>query len=516
MQDVGNLPIAAQSPRRKTWPWAVGSVLAVALVLAATLIGRSIAASHRAANYLVAAPRQPLMTVSGATPAGRALRLTALDPKSGNLLALTSAPPSDCPPGVACVSSPVPDTLAVYDGATGRQLASRALVQNDPLTHAALLLVDGARGVAYAVVPPGELTGAALYRISPTTAEPLGEQALSSTDFATILGGAFVPTTGDLALVSGNDLLLVDPNSGAILGRQSYTTHPGPVTIGGVVADARGEAIYVVYTAGNTSMLWSFTATQALQPQATRVLPDGARLGDYDPVHNLLVFIGPKGEISTLAASDATNAAVSLQTVSVPSGALAVAFDGANSRLAVAHASNVTVYDARSGQEVATLPIPVETIDAAAPLSCGLFDTAQGGRVYVRDATGAIVIASDTASTRGANDLGTALILARSAMAHFLPKPKQTPPFVDASSFPVGAGSAPRDYYIDYGDRGWQVYPNGSIASAVSAAARSNARYQVTFTISWYQLFQHTHIWTCLVMPDGSVRLSGESGDSLP
>ncbi|MGH2485895.1 MAG: hypothetical protein ACRDHE_07785, partial [Ktedonobacterales bacterium] len=118
----------AASPRGKTWPWAASSILAVLLILAATLVGRQIAAQHRAAGYLVAAPALPTLNVLGATPADRAVRLSALDDATGDLLAFTSSPTRDCPPDVACVASPTPDTLAVYDGANGEPLATRRLV----------------------------------------------------------------------------------------------------------------------------------------------------------------------------------------------------------------------------------------------------------------------------------------------------------------------------------------------------------------------------------------------------
>ena len=514
MHDIGNMPIAAQ-PRGRTWPWAAGSVLAVALVLAATLIGRHIAASHRAAGYLVAAPTQPTLSVLGATPAARAIRLAALDPKSGDLLALTSSPLRDCPPAIACAASPVPDTLAVYDGTTGRQLAARALAPNDPLTHAALLLVDGTRGVAYAVVPTGEQTDPMLYRISPTTAEPVGEQVLSSVDVPTILGGALVPATGDLALVAGNDLLLLDPTNGMILKRQPLGGPAGMPDVDGPVVDGTSATIYLEAHDGPNASLRAFAA-KTLQPTGQRQLPAAPapdRLGDYDPARNVFAFVGAGGVVATLPAGDPS---ATPHTLSGVTGALAVAWDGANNRLVVARSNDVTVYDAQTGQLVATLPMPVETIDAAAPIGRGLFTAPEGGRVYMRDATGAFVIATDAKTTRGAANPGAALILARAAMAHFLPTSKQTPPFVAASSFPVGAGARPRDYFIDFSDRGWQAYPNGSIASAVSATTRDRAAYQVTFTVSWYQLFQHTHTWTCLVMADGSVRLSAESGDALP
>lgn len=515
MHDIGNLPIAAQPSRGKTWPWAVGSVLAVMVVLAATLIGRQIAASHRAAGYLVAAPTQPTMSVSGATPADRALRLTALDPQSGDLLALTSAPLRDCPPTIACAASPVPDALAVYDGTTGRQLASRGLVPNDPLTHAALLLVDGARGVAYVVVPPGEQTGAVLYRLSPTTAGPMGEQTLSSTDFPTILGGALVPTTGNLAVVTDSQLLLLNPTTGAILARQPLASAGVSPRIDGPVVDAAGARIALVQRDGSGASLRVFAAT-TLQPLATRPLSNGARLGDFDPASGAFAFIGASGDVSTLSLNDVANAAATPQPIPGLTGARTVAWDAANNRIAVARASDVAIYDNQTGRVIAALPVTVATSDPAAPTSQGLFAASQGGRVYLRDTTGIILIARDTAATQRAGDPGTALILARAAMAHFLPTPKQTPPFVAASSFPVGAGARSRDYYIDFGDRGWQAYPNGSIASAVSATTRGHAAYQVTFTVSWYQLFQHTRTWTCLVMADGSVRLSAESGDALP
>ena len=514
MADSRDISLSAAQSRKKTWPWAAGSILATLLVLVATLVGRQIAANRRAAGYLVAGPPLPTLSVLGATPANRALRLATLDPATGDILALTSAPTRDCPPGVSCVASPTPDTLAVYDGATGQQLATRALVPNDPLTYAQFLVIDGARHVAYAIAPPGEGTTAMLFRLSPTTGAAIGALALPSAVSTDLAGAALVSTTGNLALVSGSRLMLLDPGSGVILTQQSIATADAAPSVDGPVVDATGATIALVLRDGFGARLRMFSAT-TLRPLATHALPTGSRLGDYDPTDGAFALIGAHGDVSTLSAGDLASDAAA-KALSDVSGARAVAWEGARNRLIVAHASDVTAYDVGAGRAIAALPIAFAASDAAAPASRSLFTGTQDGRLYIRDVTGMLIIARDVEATRRAGDPGTALLLARSAMARYLPKPKQSPPFVAASSFPVAAGTRQRDYYISFSDRGWQAFPGGSIASAVSATARDGAAYQVTFMISWYQLFPHTHTWVCLVTPDGSVRLSAESGDALP
>ena len=511
----------AASLRGKTWPWAAGSVLAVLLILAAALIGRQIAAKHRAAGYLVAAPALPTLSVLGATPADRAVRLAALDPATGDLLALTSSPTRDCPPGVACVASPTPDTLAVYAGANGQPLATRKLVANDPLTYSQFLVVDGARHVAYAIAPPGEGTSAILYRLDPTTGAALGTLALPPAISMSLSGAALLPTTGNLALVVGNQLLLLDPATGATLATRAISADGGALAVDGPVVDATGATITVLARAGDSATLATFAAA-TLQPLAARSLPSGARLGDFDPVHGMFALIGANGSVSTLAANDATTSAVAPQPLRGVTGALAVAWENAGNRLVVAHATDVTVYDTGTGQPIAALPVTYSARDAAAPYSRGLFAGSNDGLVFmretmfVRDATGVVVIARDVETTHRAGSPGTALLLARAALARYVPTERQSPPFIAPGCFPAGVGTRVRDYYLLLAGQGWQTYPNGSIAGAVSVTARDHAVYQVTFTISWYQLFAHSRAWTCLVMADGSVRLVAESGDSLP
>lgn len=509
----------AASLRGKTWPWAAGSILAVLLILAATLAGRQIAAKHRASGYLVAAPSLPSLDVLGATPADRAVRLAALDPATGNLLALTSSPTRDCPPGVACVASPTPDTLAVYDGANGQSLATRRLVANDPLTYGQFLVVDGARHVAYAIAPPGEGTSAMLYRLDPTTGAALGASALPLAISTSLSGAALLPTTGNLALVVGNQLLLLNPTSGATLATRAISADGGALAVDGPIVDttgATGATITLLTRAGDSATLATYAAA-TLQPVSTRPLPSGARLGDFDPVHGMFALIGANGGVSTLAANAATTTStVAPQPLREVTGALAVAWGNAGSRLVVAHATDVTIYDAGTGKAIAALPVTYTARDAAAPYSRGLFAGASDGLVFMRDATGVVVIARDVEAAHRAGSRGTALLLARAALSRYVPTEPQSPPFIGAGSFPAGVGTRGRDYYLLLAGQGWQTYPNGSVASAVSVTARDHAVYQVTFTISWYQLFPHSRTWTCLVMADGSVRLVAESGDSLP
>ncbi|MGH2514911.1 MAG: hypothetical protein ACRDHP_04580, partial [Ktedonobacterales bacterium] len=134
-----------------TWPWAAGSILAVALVLGATLIGHSVITGRQAPPLRAAAPALPVLPVVATTPASVSAQLVALDASAGTLVALTTAGEPTCPPAAACPPAPPLQRFAVFDGQTGTPLAWSPL--SGSVTGSMLLLADPSRHLAYAVAP---------------------------------------------------------------------------------------------------------------------------------------------------------------------------------------------------------------------------------------------------------------------------------------------------------------------------------------------------------------------------
>ncbi|HEY7339766.1 MAG TPA: hypothetical protein VH591_02695, partial [Ktedonobacterales bacterium] len=116
----------------------------------------------------------------------------------------------------------------------------------------------------------------------------------------------------------------------------------------------------------------------------------------------------------------------------------------------------------------------------------------------------------------GALASGSAALLARAALGRFLPDTNQDPPFVAPESFPAAVGTIKLNFWQHYPDIGWRGPYPGTTETAVSAAPGKPGSYLVTFSMSWYQVFQRHHTWVCLVAPDGSVLLQSESGDPVP
>src|SRR6185437_8059783 len=73
-----------------TWPWALGSLLLVGVVLAAMLAGHAVVSRAQQSEALVPAPSVPPLAVAAvAHPAG-GVQLLALDQDAGRLAVLTS------------------------------------------------------------------------------------------------------------------------------------------------------------------------------------------------------------------------------------------------------------------------------------------------------------------------------------------------------------------------------------------------------------------------------------------
>src|SRR5215469_1537671 len=81
---------AGPGPSR-TWPWAVGSIAAVVIVLGATLLGHALVSGRHVPPLAVAAPAVPPLAVVAATSPAISAQLVALDASAGHLVALTTS-----------------------------------------------------------------------------------------------------------------------------------------------------------------------------------------------------------------------------------------------------------------------------------------------------------------------------------------------------------------------------------------------------------------------------------------
>src|SRR5690348_14944020 len=92
-----------RAPHGPTWPWALGSLLLVALVLVAMVGGRALVSRSQQGQQQVSAPKVPPIPVAAiAHPEGGAQAI-ALDQSAGRLAVLTSNKETpSCPPVGAC------------------------------------------------------------------------------------------------------------------------------------------------------------------------------------------------------------------------------------------------------------------------------------------------------------------------------------------------------------------------------------------------------------------------------
>jgi PQQ-like domain len=483
----------------------------VLVILLATLVAHAVADSARRAGATVAAPALPAPpVVAVAHPEAGALLVT-YDSATGHLVTLASAHEPFCPPVGPCQTAR-PDALVVLDGASSKLLARTALDRDTAsAADASLLLDDPTQGRVYAVSP------GAIAIFSAASGALVGHYALSpATPWS---GGALDLATGRLYLVGGGHLRALDPATGAALASVSLPVATGaPVPDGPVLDTARG-LLYVetrpVQASAVPQLLVYDAAT--LRQVGTGTLSLGARLGPLDTVSGLLATFGGDGHAWQVSINAA--GAPSLTRVPALDGALAL---GANPLLRhryVADATQMRLLDATTGRTVAALPLA-----ARWPSSLPLPVDGARGLFYLPTDHGAIVIVKDGAgiSAEPVTTAATAVILARAALAKLLPDTNQDPPFVAPETFPVGAGmpnspeTRPAAYWIHFADRGWQGSYPGTASVAIAPESGQGNAYRVTFTITWKQLFQRSHIWVCRVAPNGAVALLSESGDAVP
>jgi hypothetical protein len=205
------------SLRNGVWPWAAGSILAVALVIGGALAGHRIVASARQSAAVAPAPALAPIQVVAVTDPGLRIGLLALDSGAGHIIALaTSGAWPQCPPVGSCPAAPAYDILAVLDSTTGRPLAEQLLSTSAP-SGTRVLLVDPASHTAYAIGGP------IVAGFSTLSGDPGAEYSIPEGTWQGTRGAALDPTDGALLVTDGARLLELDARSGHELARSGPT-----------------------------------------------------------------------------------------------------------------------------------------------------------------------------------------------------------------------------------------------------------------------------------------------------
>jgi hypothetical protein len=199
-------------------------------------------------------------------------------------------------------------------------------------------------------------------------------------------------------------------------------------------------------------------------------------------------------------------------------GASRFGFDHASGAALVMTSAGVDAYATGAAQPYAALPLVNEPIeDRMMPPPWLLPVDSSAGLAYLPgdDNTILIVSLAQPRSHAAPNAL-TAEVMARAGLASLLPDTNQNPPFLSAQTFPLGAGSVSREFYIHYSDLGWKGPYAGTASLGDVKIGPTAGEYTMTFSVTWNQLFLRQHSWTVQITPDGRTHLLADSGDAIP
>lgn len=537
-----------QRPGR-SWLWALGALVVVALVWGGTYAAHRVVAARTLAAAHTSTPRYPPATLLSVLRPEDGARFIVPLGDSGKFVLLAGPREQSCPPSGACSAASPLDTLLVMDASTGATLTQVPL--SGPSVQPVALAVDASRGLAdvisasavdvYATssgahlgtypLPTGAVADAstrALVTADGTllvSARVAGVPALVALDAKTgAPGNAVIWKSGSFSVADGAGTPTGATNAGA--STLSATSASGPVydAASGFLAQA---AIYHVDNADQT-VLYILNASNGFAsgvPLAAWALPPGTRPGPVDAASHMLFLFEPGGitaaateaalEGQPSPASSTTAPAAPLTPQPALAGARALGWDHTNNRIYLADAAGLRILDA-AGKTLEALPLPVAQASEQ-PLAVD----EQHGSVYVPTDHGALASVQDASTSGGpakAHGLNatTATLLARAAVAVLPPQNGQNPPFLTPATFTVGPGSRSLNFYAydaDFGTNG--PYP-GTATLAVTPVAGQSSVYNVSFAITWNLRFPHMRSWIYQVAADGSVRLVSQAGDGLP
>lgn len=516
-------PAQAAARARRAWPWALGSIAVVLLVLGSAALGRHVISGARQ-TPTVAAPAHPPLTLLAVTTPDRSYETFALDAEVGHIVALAAPPEPTCPPVAACPPPPAPTALVLLDAANGAAVTTTPLRDTALLAagSAPLLVLDTTHHVAYLLAQRHVAV------FSARTGEQIGGYDLpADVAWSSTTTALMNPAAGSLIVATATELLTIDASTGQLRARHALANGAAaPATADPPVLDAAANRLYRLARASATDapLLTTYDAT-TLAPLARNSLPVGARLGPLDPLYRAkLATIDPRTQYLLILSADGTVARLAtvagmpsggLSDAPLLRGALALGWDDHSAACLVASATTLMAFDSATGHTIAALPLRVTW-----PATQSLAVDQRQGLLYVPAGRGAIAIIGNASTAQKADGAGAAVVLARAALQRFLPDTNQDPPFVTPDTFPLtttatGASRA-TPYWIHFAERGWQGPYNGTAQTTVTAQPGQPRAYTVRFTITWNQLFLRSHTWVCDVAADGSVALRAESGDVVP
>ncbi|PWT79206.1 MAG: hypothetical protein C5B60_00045 [Chloroflexi bacterium] len=507
--------------RSRAWLWALGSVLAVVLLVGSAYVAHRAVVNNRAPQPVQAPAARPLDVV-GVTAPGPSYELLAEDAVAGRVVALASTSQPVCPPiGLCPLSAPYAD-FVVFDAASGTIQSQTALSAAGAggASQSVLLLVDDLSHIAYAIAPR------TVSLFSTTTGVALGGYDLpASLSWPRETGGTLDPGTHTLILAGDGQLASLDAMTGQLRVQTKMAASPPGVLSDGPILDAPADTLYLLAhgTVSTEPLLLAYDAT-TLNPLSQLPVPGVTGLGPLTPDERSLTLYEADGMVSMLPALRDLGAAAEggAQGMTAAAGATALGWVDATpqSELYVATATGIDLRNAVTGQVLASLPMQVDWAGSEALL----VDTATGS-IYLPGAHGQVVVARPpkTGSGAGAYALSaaTAVVLAHSALSGFLPFTNQDPPFITPDTFLLSATaqgqSIPMTYWIHYIDFQWSLGPYpGTTSAMVQPDPAHTGAYLVTFTIRWNETFWRSHSWVCAVAPDASVTLRSDTGDIVP
>ncbi|HEX6121957.1 MAG TPA: hypothetical protein VFY89_02300 [Ktedonobacterales bacterium] len=486
--------------------WAIGAVLAVALVLLAAISARFLVTQARQAANRMPAPAWPLLRPLALAPSPPGMRARAVAVAGGRAVVLFTSDPPPCPAGARCPTPASAGQLDVLDGGSGRVLARQALPTTAVAPTARWLLADVAAQRVYAPAPDG----VAVFSLD--DAQLLAHWPLADGEVV----GAALDRQGRLAIATTRALLRLDPASGQVAARQALPSG-GDVTLAGPVYDAHADVLAVLASrAGSAPTLLRFRA-DALQSLGAVTLPAEMTLGPADPRGGVLLS-GAGGRVWWLASSAESAPGAPPRLIERPAlrEARALGWDVARGRtLAVLPGGLVALATANGREEAA--PVAGLPLAIAWPAEQPLAVDGARGRLYLPvGADGLLIAPTSPAPQAEPLDNLTASLLARAALARLLPPPSQQPPFFRASDLPILPGPRAWSFWVHAGDLGWLGPFAGTLRTSITPRAGQPGAYAITYEVAWEQLFRRTHTWRLAVAPDGAMRLIDERGDALP
>lgn len=514
------------------WPWAIGSVAVVVLVLVTTLVAHTVVLRASEAALVIPAPSTPFLQVTALVRPDGGARLVAMDASAGvvDVLAARSSAqattPQGCPPKAKdCVAAPPVATFLVLDDETGTVKARTSLNGAcNAARNATALVSDPAHRHTYA------LAGTTLTTFDSVTGTCLGATILANGPasgsrgqpaFGSLVGAAFTPNGGGLYLAYSSALVLVDPASGLVERGGAFPPQTAPLIAGPVLASG-DNAVFALAQDQHGRRLVAFAA-DTLSPMGNWPLAAGTRLGPLTPDARALVLFAKDGAVamrsitSLLASQPSTGGAPeTLAQIGGQRGVMALGWVGPPSGsgqevLAASMSSTRLLASAgASTRTIATLPVSLAPWPGWVPLPV---DASRGVSMLVTE-NGWLVFARNVPTHALGND--ARLLLAHAALTRYLPDTNQQPPFLAPATFPLSAGTEARTYYIHFSDLGWQGPYPGTASVSVASTTDGTGATQITYGVTWDQLFPRTHQWVVRVAADGSVRLVDSSGDAIP